>query len=366
MVGGFIVETQLLGIVHEHLVHIVHLERCEDIVFVGRPILVAGQRHVAHRRESDVAGRKLLWQIVAVEEGIGELCTVILLLVARAVGIIAFPEQARHEVGGGLSAQTKTQTVVEVLRHHRVDGTYVKLARRLTAARLQIVLKDGLQEEDAHLKALQLLDMIEETAHLALTLCKLHLSVLLPELIRVAAGATGHLLCAALHLLLREGVEGEVGHTRRSRDQRLGDEVGDHQFHNHVIDRQQPFACFLTGELLHALHRLHPVHIAAARNGELTTLHLIGGVIENKDLATETEVLLVVGQEIDRDTAVLSHIEGVGDVITVELDGVATDGTAELMAQQEDILVVDIDIGEHVAHHRGQDAARLEEIVHTR
>ena len=35
------------------------------------------------------------------------------------------------------------------------------------------------------------------------------------------------------------------------------------------------------------------------------------------------------------------------------------------MAHQEDVVVVDVDVGEHLAHHGGQDVARLEEIVDT-
>ena len=63
------------------------------------------------------------------------------------------------------------------------------------------------------------------------------------------------------------------------------------------------------------------------------------------------------------DAAVLAHVDGVGDVVSVELYGVAADGRAELVAHQEDVVVVDVDVGKHLAHHGGQYLTRLEQVV---
>ena len=91
---------------------------------------------------------------------------------------------------------------------------------------------------------------------------------------------------------------------------------------------------------------------------------MIGGVSYNIDLSTEAEVLLVIRQEIELDTTVRTHIDRIGDVIPVELDGITTDGRTELMTHQQDIVVVDINVGKCLAHHRRQDLTRLEQVVH--
>ena len=64
-------------------------------------------------------------------------------------------------------------------------------------------------------------------------------------------------------------------------------------------------------------------------------------------------------------TAVVAHIDGVGDVVAIELDSIATDGRTELVAQQEDIVVIDIHIGKHLTHHSGQYLTCLEQVVDT-
>ena len=46
MSGCLIIVGKTLGVIHEHLVYFVYLERGEDVVFVGNSIFVAGQGHV--------------------------------------------------------------------------------------------------------------------------------------------------------------------------------------------------------------------------------------------------------------------------------------------------------------------------------
>ena len=65
------------------------------------------------------------------------------------------------------------------------------------------------------------------------------------------------------------------------------------------------------------------------------------------------------------DTAVVAHIDGVCNIVAVELDGITSNWRTELMAQQQDIVVVDIHIGKHLTHHGGQDFTRLEQVVDT-
>ena len=208
--------------------------------------------------------------------------------------------------------------------------------------------------------------MVEEGAHLPLAARELHQPVLFPESI-VATGGTGHHLflpTAQGRLLYRREVE--VAAARRSGDHGTGDEVGHLQFNNHVVDRQQPLAVWLPRELLHALETLNPVYVGSSGQRQLAALHLIGGVGHDIDLTAKAEVLLIVGHEIKVYAAVLTHVDGVGNIETIELNGITADGAAELMTQQQDVVIVDVDIREYVAHHGCQDVSRLEQVVHAR
>ena len=284
----------------------------------------------------------------------------------RAIGIIALGEEMGVQVRRGLSTHPEAQTIVEVLRDEGVDGADIELTGFFPRAGLQVILEEGLEHEDGVLKAFQLLEVVEESAHARLVPGELHLTVLLPESIAAIVGATLHLQrVLALETLLRQRVEGEVGLTGGARHHSLLYPLRQHQFHNHIIDGEQPLTVVLLGELLHTLHRLHPVDVGGTGEHQFTALHLIGRVIEDVQLSTEAIVLDIVRQEIEVDTAVIAHIDCVGNIVAVELDGITPDGRTELMAQQQDIVVVDIHIGKHLTHHGGQDLACLEQVVDT-
>jgi len=127
MVGRFILELQFLGVEEEHHLDVVDLERRKHIVLVGVEIFVAGQCHVAFRREADVAHRKLLWQILLPVQRVGQFAAIVVFVVAEAMGIVAFHKEVGVQVGRGLSADAQTQSVVEVLGNHGVDGSHVEL-----------------------------------------------------------------------------------------------------------------------------------------------------------------------------------------------------------------------------------------------
>ena len=296
--GGLELVGQALRVVHQHLVDVVHLERGEDVVLVGDGELVARQGHVALRGEGEVVDGELLRQVLLRRDGVGELGVVVVLVRLRAVGVVALGEEVGIEVGGGLSAHAEAQTVVEVLRDEGVDRADVELAGIVSRAGLEVVLEEGLQHEDGVFEALELLEVVEESAHAGLALGELHLTVLGPELVAAVVGAGlelhGILL---LEALVGQGIEGEAGLSRRAGHHALLYPVGEHQFHDHVVDGEEPLAVRLAFKLLHALHRLHPVHVARAGDVELAALHLvmIGGVGDDVDLSAETEVLLVIG-----------------------------------------------------------------------
>ena len=93
---------------------------------------------------------------------------------------------------------------------------------------------------------------------------------------------------------------------------------------------------------------------------------MIGGVLEDVDVATESEVHLVVGQEVEMDTRVALDLHRVFDVETVEGDGVLADRRGEGVLHQTDLVVVEVHVCEDLLHHDVQHIARLEEVVDTR
>ena len=119
-------------------------------------------------------------------------------------------------------------------------------------------------------------------------------------------------------------------------------------------------------ELLLDAHVLYEVHGALFRQGELTTTDMIGGVLQDIDVTTESEVHLVVGQEMEMDTTVAINLKRILDVETVEIDGILTYRGSEGVLYQTNLVVVKIDISKHLFQYDIQNIARLEEVVQTR
>ena len=57
------------------------------------------------------------------------------------------------------------------------------------------------------------------------------------------------------------------------------------------------------------------------------------------------------------------HIEGVHDIESIERHGILSDGRGEGILQESYLVVIDIDVGEHVLEHCVEDISRLEEVV---
>ena len=129
----------------------------------------------------------------------------------------------------------------------------------------------------------------------------------------------------ALEQLLRQLVEGVVCVTVVLDDDGLLDELRKGQLGDHIILREYPVAVVEAFELLVDAEVLHPVDRCLLGQCELTAAHMIGGVLEDVDVATESEVHLVVGQEVEMDTRVALDLHRVFDVETVEGDGVLAD-----------------------------------------
>ena len=145
----------------------------------------------------------------------------------------------------------------------------------LLGARLDEVLDESLQTEDDILKALDILDVLDEIIHGALALGEFHLAILRPEVVASHHGVgILHLLLLTLEELSWQFVEGIVGHTRVADHGEGIEEAGELEFREEIIDGEHPLAIGQLRKLLHNLHVLHEVHIALLGDGHLAALHL--------------------------------------------------------------------------------------------
>jgi len=112
-------------------------------------------------------------------------------------------------------------------------------------------------------------------------------------------------------------------------------------------------------------HGFDPVDIAAAGDAELDAAHLIGGIFHDIDMAGETDVLGIVGDESDVDDTVAVDGECVLQIIAVEADGTICDRALEAETDEFALFVVDIDIGEAILEYGVQDFAGVDEFVDT-
>ena len=164
----------------------------------------------------------------------------------RAVGSITFEEQMRVEIGSRLSTKTEPESIIEILRYGGVDRPHVEFAGIFARASLEIVLYEGLEHEDDILEAFELFEMGQEARHTLFALGKLHLTMLLPKGLTTVVRAWLHLQRVLLFkAFIVYRVEREVGLTGCTRHYSFLDEVGEHEFHDHVIDGEQPLAVVL-------------------------------------------------------------------------------------------------------------------------
>ena len=91
-----------------------------------------------------------------------------------------------------------------------------------------------------------------------------------------------------------------------------------------------------------------------------------GGISQDVYFTSETEILLVVGKELQVVTEVTSHINGIFYVITIEGNRIFADRTGKRELQQSDLVFVNVDVGKHILQDHVQDVTRLKEVVDAR
>ena len=236
----------------------------------------------------------------------------------------------------------------------------------LLGACLNEVLDESLETEDDILEALDVLDVADERAHLTLALGQFYLAILIPELVAAHHGVyILYLLLGTLKQLFGQFIEGIVGDAGVTNHRQLLKEAGHLYLGEHIVDTEHPATIGQLCELLYHLHVLNPVDITLLRDGHLAALYLPTRVGQDIQVATETEILLVVWQEMKLETQVLIDIESILDIIAVEADGIFSDRRREGILQHTHLVIVDVHIGEHLLHHRVENVASLYQVVDT-
>ena len=88
-------------------------------------------------------------------------------------------------------------------------------------------------------------------------------------------------------------------------------------------------------------------------------------VIEHIQLSTETKVLLIGRHKLQTNAGILVHIDRVVNVEMIERDCRRSDRTWKLLLQEAHLIVVNINVAEHILYHRVQSLARLDELTDT-
>ena len=144
------------------------------------------------------------------------------------------------------------------------------------------------------------------------------------------------------------------------------EEAGELDLRKHVVDSEYPLASRQLRKFLGNLHVIDKVHIALLGNCHLATLYLPAGVSQDIEVTTETEVLLVVRQEVQMKALVIVDEKCIFDIIAVERDSSTTNGRGEGILQKTNLIVVDVHIGENILQHSVQNITRLHKVVHAR
>ena len=161
-------------------------------------------------------------------------------------------------------------------------------------------------------------------------------------------------------------VEPIVAHSRGPYHQCLAQELGERHFHKHIVNGEHPLAIGQLRVFLPHLQIIHKVHIAALGNGEIAPFHVQRRVGQHVYLPAETEVLLVVGHELQMIAQVAVHVDGILNVETIECHGILTYRTGERILQESHLVVVDVHIGKHIFQGGIQNVARLYQVVNAR
>ena len=113
-------------------------------------------------------------------------------------------------------------------------------------------------------------------------------------------------------------VKGIITQTCGPRDKHFPEQIVHSQFYHHVVDSQHPLPVRQLGVFLFYLHIVDEIDDTALRQGERATLYMQRRVRKHIKLTPESEVLLVVRQELQMITQVTVNVYGVLNIEPVE------------------------------------------------
>ena len=289
---------------------LVNLRRAQvgkHIILVSRYELVEGRSNVVPVTEAEVVLGELALQVGLLVETVGQFCAAIHVVRPCSVGQVSAPEEVRIQVGCGQTRYAETPLVVVVVTDDGVDGTKVELVVLQRVGSLDEVLEQGFHSHHEILESANLGDAVQERLHLLLRLCEFNLAQRFP--VGFVGVHTGIWLDKglSLHVLERtvgDFVEGIVKLAGGVLHLQFSEPRVDAQFDEHVVADSHTGTVADVFVVLVDGHRLHPVHITALGYGQFHAAHLIRRIFHHIDMARESDVLLVVGNETDVDDAV--------------------------------------------------------------
>ena len=192
--------------------------------------------------------------------------------------------------------------------------------------------------------------------------------MLAPELFGLHAGiGVDFRVTAEFEEFGRQWVEGEIGVLRVVLHLHCLQELGGFEHHEHVVLGHHLFARRKLCELLADVDAFDVVDRRLDGDTNVGAGNAEGAVGVDVERTGEAEVARIVRAERHLDAFGTGHVGGVFDEVAVESYGtLAGDGAEKLRLHEADVVLVDIDFGEDVLQHRGEDVARVDEFIHAR
>ena len=262
------------------------------------------------------------------------------------------------------SANAQAEFVDKVEGDGAEHGAEVEFTLLAGRTRLDIIFSYCLDDKQRNAHRLVLRQLLHEISYAGLLLCQFYGAVLIPEFI-VAVAGVGDLFGLGLTAEERVGqfVEGIVRDIRVPHCQEL--QLGQLQFCPHVVRRQSPFAVIKLCKHLVDVEVVNKVHITLFGNRQTAFLHVECGVREHIEVSAESEVLRVVGPELQMIALLAVDHDRILNIIAVETDSCGTNGADEGELQQAHIVFVDIDVLKHFLKGRIHHITGHEQLVHS-
>ncbi len=360
------VVLQLEALHVAHMVETCPLERVEDVIFICLYETVARCYDIIEVMGCDVVLGELSRKIILGVYGIGDLCQALPALVTKSVAEIALSKPMLVEVCRGLCTGTQLESLDKVVGKGGVHRTNVYLGWSLGVYTcLDEILDKCLCNPQYVLESLDALYAAHKEIHLALALRERRGALFLPELGVAHSGRTLDLgIAAELERAVGNLGEVEIAVLDGALDLSLLYPRGKFELDDGLTVCYYLLACRQRFEVLDDIHVLDKIDIRTVGDAQMNLLESIRTVCQHPQLARKAEVLWIVGGELHLETLLVVNHRGVGQVVSVELDGVGGgNGTGEGILKETHIVLVDVNVGKTVREHGRDDVAGADKLV---